>query len=141
MVTVDVDLTQLSDFSDEMPKIQEKGMNLTALDLLNRLKRKSPVDHGLLRQWFIASKSKDKVIIKSPAKYTVYQNYGTDTHMIKPKNKKALFWGQYNGKKPIMSKGHTVKGIKGKHFVENSIAEVQPRIQDHFKVAIREVLG
>ena len=135
MVTLDVDTSNLSEFGEAMPQIQQRGMELTAFDLINKLMRKSPVDHGLLKQWFIASKSKDKIIIKSPAYYAKFQNYGTKPHMIKPKNKKALHWdGKY------YSKGHMVKGIKGKHFVENSISEVKPRIEDHFKVAISEVL-
>lgn len=153
MVKVEVDLSNLSEYGDAMPKIQKRGMELTSLDLINKLMHKSPVDHGLLRQWFISSKSKDKVIIKSPAKYAAFQNYGTSAHMIRPKNKKALHWeGSMNmtfsgdnvsisGSKGGFSKGHMVKGITGKHFVENSIAEVKPRIENHFKVAIKEVLG
>ena len=136
MVQVDVDLSQYHDLGPNMKKVAEKGLNLTAQDMVGTLMKNSPVKHGLLKSWFIAEHSATSYTIKSPARYTAAQNWGS-THMIKPKSKKALHWG---GKPGYFSKGHTVT-IRGKHFVEDSIKEVKPRIDDHFKVAISEVLG
>ena len=136
MVTVDVDLSQYKEMGPRTKEINEKTLNLTAQDMVGTLMKNSPVKHGLLKSWFIAEHSATSYTIKSPARYTAAQNWGS-THMIKPKSKKALHWG---GKPGYFSKGHTVT-IRGKHFVEDSIKEVKPRIDDHFKVAISEVLG
>lgn len=134
MVQVDVDLSQYKEMGPRTKEINEKTLKLTAQDMVGTLMRNSPVKHGLLKSWFIAEHSATSYTIKSPAKYTAAQNWGS-VHMIKPKNKKALHWdGKY------FSKGHTVH-IRGKHFVERSIEQVQPRIAEHFKVAISEVLG
>jgi hypothetical protein len=134
MVQVSVDLSHLK--LDQMPQVAKRATNLTAQDLVGTLMKHSPVKHGLLKQWFIAEHSDLMYKIKSPAKSTAAQNWGS-THFIAPKSKKALHWG---GKPGYFSKGHTIT-IHGKHFVEDSISEVKPRIDDHFKVAISEVLG
>lgn len=153
MVIVDVDLSHLKRFGPAMPKIQQRGLQLVGMDLLKPLKRHSPVDQGLLRQWAIVSQSQSEVKIQSPAFYAKYQNDGTSPHMIRPKSKRALHWsGSMNmsitgnnisitGSKGGFSKGHMVGGIKGKKFVERSIQEVKPRIEQNFQVAINEVLG
>lgn len=136
MVQVDVDLSHLKNLGAGMPEVQKRGMELTALDLIGKLMRNSPVDHGLLKQWAITKRTSDSITIQSPAKYAAAQNYGTRPYMLKPKNKKALHWdGKY------FSKGHMMPARPGKHFVERSIEQVQPRISNHFKVAINEVLG
>ena len=106
----------------------QRGMNLTAQDLINNLMQNSPVDHGLLKQWAITSQSDTEIQIQSPAEYAVYQNYGTSAHWIEPVNKKALHWdGNF-------SKGHMVSGITGKHFVEDSIEATSTRIQEFFTI-------
>ena len=134
MVQVSVDLSHLK--LDQMPQVAKKATNLTAQDLVGTLMKNSPVKHGLLKSWFIAEHSDFIYKIKSPAKYTAAQNWGS-VHEIKPKNKKALHWG---GKPGYFSKGHMVH-IIGQHFVERSIEQVQPRIEKHFQVAINEVMG
>ena len=75
----------------------------------------------------------------------VGQNFGAKAHdiFISPKNKSALFWGEYDGKKPIMSKGHTVHipALPGKHFVEQSFEELQEFTPGFLMRAIEEVQG
>lgn len=133
---IEVDTSHLKPLGPAMPKVMQRGMELAGQDMLNALQRNSPVKHGLLRSWAIVEKGPTMVKIQSPAKYAAAQNYGS-THAVMPKNKKALHWG---GDPGFFSKGHVVH-IWGKHFVERSIAQVKPRIDDHFKVAISEVLG
>ena len=99
-------------------------------DMVRFLMMNSPVDHGLLKQWFISSMSDEESHIKSPAKYAVYQDQGTKPHMIKPVNAKALHW---DGK---FSKGHMVSGIKGKHFVDKSFNQVKPRLGSYLAKAL-----
>jgi len=142
MVQVDVDLSHLKNLGAGMPEVQKRGMELTALDLTAKLQKNSEipgklrVQHGVLKAWAPTKKSDSEYHVRSPAKYAAAQNWGS-THMIKPKSKKALHWG---GKPGYFSKGHSIT-IPAKHFVERSIEQVQPRISNHFKVAINEVLG
>jgi hypothetical protein len=128
MVSIDVDLSKYTDTAKLTKDAQRRGMKLTAQEMIRNLMQKSPVDHGLLRQWAITSQSDSEVRIQSPAKYAAYQNYGTVPHWIEPVNAKALHWDG------IFSKGHYVGGIEPKHFVEDSIEQTLPRIQEFFTI-------
>ena len=129
MVSVTLDLSQYEDISKLTKDAQRTGMRKTGQFMISQLMMRSPVDHGLLRQWAAVSQSDVEIVIRSPAFYAAYQNYGTRPHMIRPKNKKALHWdGKY------FSKGHMVSGIHGKHFVENSIQATQARIGEFFSI-------
>ena len=122
-----------------------KALSYAAQDMTRFLQENSPVDHGLLRQWAIQSLTDTEAHIKSPAEYAAAQNFGAKAHdiFISPKEKSALFWGAYDGKKPIMSKGHTVHipALAGKHFVEQSFEQLQPLVPGYFLKAFEEVQG
>ena len=105
-----------------------RGLDLTAQDLINNLMQNSPVDHGLLKQWAVTESDDLSRTVQSPAEYAAYQNYGTSAHWIAPTNKLALHWDGY------FSRGHMVSGIAGKHFVEDSIEQTMPRIQEFFTI-------
>ena len=115
-------------------------------DMTRFLMRNSPVDHGLLKSWFIESLSDERGVIKSPAFYAIYQDQGTKAHMIKPRNKKALHWmgtgnfyagGLYHSHGyGGFSKGHMVSGIKGKHFVDKSFNQLRPRMGGYLAKAL-----
>lgn len=115
-------------------------MELTAQDLIGKLMRYSPVDHGLLRQWAVTKRTTDSITIRSPAKYAGHVNYG---HSQQPGR---FVPGEWQGNKFRYKKGAKTgmvlkkSYVPGRKFVERSINEVQPRISNHFKVAIREVL-
>ena len=126
MVSVSVDLSQCVDLSNMTKEMQKEGMKKTSLDLINNLMRNSPVDHGLLKQWAVTSQSDLEITVQSPAIYAAAQNYGS-THFIAPKNKKALHWDGH------FSMGHEVT-IPAKHFVEDSIEQTMPRIQEFFTI-------
>lgn len=129
MVTVTVNLSDGLANLGELPKQTiTEGLQQTAQCLIGELMQKSPVDHGLLRQWAVTSQSDTEITIQSPAEYAAFQNYGTSKHFIKPVNAKALHWDGY------FSKGHMVGGITGKHFVEESIDATMPRIQEFFTI-------
>lgn len=134
-ITVELKTGKLTDKLSKGKEIQRLGLDYTTQGLISALMQNSPVDHGLLKQWFVASMTDDEATIKSPAIYANAQNYGS-SHMIMPKNKKALHWG---GDPGFFSKGHMVN-IKGKHFVETSIEQVQPQIPGFFLKAFHEVM-
>ena len=123
-----------------MPEVQKRGMELTAQDLIGKLMRNSPVDHGLLKEWAITKRTSDSIEIRSPAKYAAAVNYG---HRQQPGRFIPGVWkGNKFRYKPKSKTGMVLKKsyVPGGHFVERSIEQVQPRISNHFKVAIREVL-
>ena len=137
MVQVDVDLSQYHDLGPNMKKVAEKGLNLTAQDLVGTLQKNSPVDHGLLKSWFVESMTSDEAVIKSPAEYAEWVNDGTQPYTITPTSKKALYWE--GADHPVRVVHHP--GIKGRHFVEDSLNDVNGRLDGYFLKAISEVMG
>ena len=114
---------------------KRQGLEYAGQELIRVLMRNSPVDHGLLKMWHFTGFTEDSVTIQSPAEYTVYVNEGTRAHWIEPVNAKALHWdGNF-------SKGHMVGGIEGRHFVEDSIDDVESRLDGYFLKALQEALG
>ena len=139
MVQVSVDLSHLK--LDQMPQVVEKGLKLSALDLTRALQMNSPVDHGLLKQWVPTKESSTMYRIHSPAQYVGWVNYG---HSQRPGRFIPGSWKdgkfRYNPKSKtgmVLKKSH----VAGKKFVEKSIEQVKPRIEEHFQVAINEVMG
>ena len=145
MVSIEVDVNSSVGNLANMPRdIIERGLDLTAQDLINNLMVNSPVDHGLLKQWAVTESDDLSRTIQSPAEYAEYVNYGTSSHWIEPVNAKALHWEGtgmmyagglmhshgYGG----FSKGHFVGGIQARHFVEDSIDATLPRIQEFFTI-------
>ena len=138
-VTVSIDTTALTEklSPDKMNQAKQKGMKYASQELIRVLRRNSPVDHGVLKKWFIDSFSSDEVSIKSPAEYAQYVNDGTRPYTITPVNKKALYWN--GADHPVRVVHHP--GIKGRHFVEESISDVSGRLEGYFLRAISEVMG
>lgn len=54
-----------------------------------------------------------------PTNYALFVHFGTKSHRVAPKNKKALRWGGPNGF--IFSRGHEVSGIKADPFMTNAL--------------------
>ncbi|MBP5699549.1 MAG: HK97 gp10 family phage protein [Methanobrevibacter sp.] len=144
-ITIDIDRSQIGNLHNITKKTEAKALSYIAQDMLRFLQRNSPVDHGRLKAWAITSLTDEEAHIKSPAEYAAAQNYGS-THMIKPKNKKALHWitgysasyaSGHVSANGAFSKGHMIT-IKPKHFVERSFKDLEPRIPGHFLKALEE---
>ena len=134
-ITFDLDTSPIGKLPSKFKKAQAQGLKYAAQDMTRFLMQNSPVDHGLLRQWFIDSLTDTEAHIKSPAEYAIYQDQGTKAHMIRPVNAKALHWDGH------FSKGHMVSGIKGKHFVEQSFNQLTPLVPGYWMKALEEVQG
>ena len=134
-ITVEYDLTNIGKLPEKWQRAKAQGLNYATQDMVRFLMQNSPVDHGLLKQWFIESLDDEEAHIKSPAEYAIYQDQGTRPHMIRPVNAKALHWDGH------FSKGHMVSGIKGKHFVEQSFNQLTPLVPGYFLKALEEVQG
>ena len=136
-ITVDVDTSALTEklSPQQIQNVQRKGLEYAGQELIRVLMRNSPVDHGLLKMWHISEQSDSEIHIRSPARYAAWVNDGTQPHWIEPKAAKALHWDGH------FSKGHYVGGITGRHFVEDSISDVEGRLDGYFLKALSEVLG
>lgn len=136
-ISLDMDTSPLLEklAPNKVKEVNRLGLQYAGQEMVRTLMINSPVDHGLLKMWHFSEMSDDEVHIRSPARYAVYVNDGTQPHWIEPKNVKALHWdGNF-------SKGHYVGGITGRHFVEDSISDVEGRLDGYFLKALSEVLG
>jgi hypothetical protein len=141
MVTIDVDLSHLDKFGPKMKDIRTRGLDLVALDMQRTVDQLSPIDEGLLHKWAITDKSDDSRTIHSPARYVGFVNYG---HSQKPGRFIPGYWKDDHFEYvPGLKMGMVLKKshVPGQHFIEKAISNVTPRIDEHFKSAISEVLG
>lgn len=136
-VTVDIDLNGLSEKLHQFPEAKAKGLEYAAQEMVRVLMMNSPVDHGLLKSWFIDSIDDSEAHIKTPAKYASYVNDGTGPYVIEPVHAKALYWE--GADHPVKRVHHP--GITGRHFVEDSIDDVNGRLDEYFLKALSEVMG
>jgi len=141
-VTITVNKDKLPKLSSKMPLIKKKGLMYSAQGMIRNLMRNSPVDHGLLRQWFIWANSGDEIHIRTPAQYAKFVNDGTgvfgpyNTPIIHPSiGKKFAF--QVGGQ---MVYTRVIQGQKGQHFVEKSIEQTRGQLGNFMIKAVREVL-
>lgn len=146
-VTIDLEDEGLKDLSQMTKEIRRSVLKDATSDMVRFLMMNSPVDHGLLKSWFIEYMTDEESSIKSPAKYAIYQDQGTDPYIIRPKfsgvvaggllhnvGKRALFWS--GADHPVTMVHHP--GIKGKHFVEKSFNLVKPRMGGYLAKALEE---
>jgi len=138
-ITVEIDTSVLTEklSGDKLQQAKEQGMNYATQEMVRVLMQNSPVDHGLLKSWFVDSMSADEASIKSPAYYAKWVNDGTGPYTITPVNAKALYWD--GASHPVKVVHHP--GIQGRHFVEDSIEDVSGRLDGYFLKAMQEVLG
>ena len=137
--TIDINTSDLTTrlSPDKLTQAKQKGLEYSSQELVRVLMRNSPVDHGLLKSWFLDSLSSDEAVIKSPAEYAQWVNDGTQPYTITPTSKKALYWE--GADHPVRVVHHP--GIRGRHFVEDSLNDVNGRLDGYFLRAISEVMG
>ena len=137
--TIDIDTSDLTTrlSPDKLTEAKAKGLEYSSQELIRVLMRNSPVDHGLLKSWFVESMTSDEAVIKSPAEYAQWVNDGTQPYTITPTSKKALYWE--GADHPVKVVHHP--GIKARHFVEDSLNDVNGRLDGYFLRAISEVMG
>ena len=134
-ITFDLDTSPIGKLPSKLEQAKAKGLEYSAETMVRFLMQNSPVDHGLLRQWFIESIDDEEAHIKSPAEYAIYQDQGTRPYLIFPRNPKGyLFWE--GAEHPVKMVAHP--GIEAKHFVHNSFLELQPLAPGFFLKALEE---
>ena len=138
-VTVDIDMNGLTGklTSDNVAEVKRRGLEYSSQAMIRELMINSPVDHGLLKSWFLESIDDEEAHIKTPAEYAIFVNDGTGPYVIEPVNAQALYWG--GAEHPVKRVHHP--GIQGRHFVEDSMGAVEGQLDGFFLKALSEVLG
>ena len=147
-ITLEIDTSNIGKLPGRWEKAKAQGLNESAQTLVRFLMQNSPVDHGLLKSWFIESIDDEQAVIKSPAEYAIFVDQGTRPHWIEPVHAKALHWegtgtfyagGLYHSHGyGGFSKGHIVGGIQARHFVQQSLDELSPLAPGFFLRALEE---
>lgn len=134
-LTLEIDTSGIGKLPGKWQQAKARGLNESAQTLVRFLMQNSPVDHGLLKQWFIESMDDEQAVIKSPAEYAIYQDQGTSPYLIQSKRPGGyLFWE--GADHPVKTVHHP--GIKGKHFVQQSLDELSPLAPGFFLRALEE---
>ena len=134
-LTLEIDTSGIGKLPGKWQQAKARGLNESAQTLVRFLMQNSPVDHGLLKQWFIESIDDEEAHIKSPAEYAIYQDQGTSPYLIQSKRPGGyLFWE--GADQPVKTVHHP--GIKAKHFVQQSLDELSPLAPGFFLRALEE---
>jgi hypothetical protein len=134
-LTLEIDTSSIGKLPGRWEQAKARGLNESAQTLVRFLMQNSPVDHGLLKQWFIESIDEEQATIKSPAEYAIYQDQGTQPYMIQSRKPNGyLFWE--GADHPVKTVHHP--GIRAKHFVQQSLDELSPLAPGYFLRALEE---
>ena len=134
-LTLEIDTSGIGKLPGRWEKARQQGLRESAETMVRFLMQNSPVDHGLLKQWFIESIDDEQAVIKSPAEYAIYQDQGTRPYTIE-----SRWWNGYlyweGADHPVKTVHHP--GIKAKHFVQQSLDELSPLAPGFFLRALEE---
>ena len=120
-----IDTNELDKFAVEITKLDDKtkdnvqkvlnntGFNIEAQAKINLDRNKSVVTGHLRRGIATKIGNMEVTVHTSNIKYAPMVEYGTKPHIIKPKNKKALYWK--GAKHPVKSVRHP--GSRAKPFL------------------------
>ena len=134
-ITLEIDTSNIGKLPARWEQAKARGLNESAQTLVRFLMQNSPVDHGLLKSWFIESLDDEQAVIKSPAEYAIYQDQGTSPYLIQSKRPGGyLCWE--GADHPVKTVHHP--GIKAKHFVQQSLDELSPLAPGFFLRALEE---
>ena len=129
-----VELTELSEKSrDNIQKaVKKSAFNIESQAKRNLASNKSVVTGHLRRS--IATKMGDleATIHTSNVKYAVIVEKGSRPHIIRPKNKKALYWK--GAKRPVKLVNHP--GSKAKPYLEPAFESEKDKFIENLKEAI-----
>ena len=143
MIKINAD--ELNKFSVEIPKLYEKNETLVRQTVKNsafniqknaktNLTKNKSVATGHLRRGISTDiKGLEATIHTSNIKYAPGVEYGTKAHIIRPKNKRFLYWK--GAKHPVKQVNHP--GSKAKPYLIPAFEKVK----DQFLEKLREVIS
>lgn len=134
-LTLEIDTSNIGNLPSKWQQAKAQGLQESAETMTRFLMQNSPVDHGLLKSWFIESIDEEQATIKSPAEYAIYQDQGTQPYLIQSRKPNGyLFWE--GADHPVQVVHHP--GIRAKHFVQQSMDELAPLAPGYFLRAFEE---
>lgn len=134
-LTLEIDTSNIGNLPGRWQQAKAQGLQESAETMTRLLMQNSPVDHGLLKQWFIESIDEEQATIKSPAEYAIYQDQGTQPYLIQSRRPNGyLFWE--GADHPVQVVHHP--GIRAKQFVQQSMDELAPLAPGYFLRALEE---
>ena len=134
-LTLEIDTSNIGNLPSRWQQAKAQGLQESAETMTRFLMQNSPVDHGLLKSWFIESIDEEQATIKSPAEYAIYQDQGTQPYLIQSRRPNGyLFWE--GADHPVKTVHHP--GIRAKHFVQQSMDELAPLAPGYFLRAFEE---
>lgn len=134
-LTLEIDTSNIGNLPSKWQQAKAQGLQESAETMTRFLMQNSPVDHGLLKSWFIESIDEEQATIKSPAEYAIYQDQGTSPYLIQSRKPNGyLFWE--GADHPVQVVHHP--GIRAKHFVQQSMDELAPLAPGYFLRAFEE---
>lgn len=99
----------------------KRAVDRTRTDVQNEARRRVPVDTGRLRSSIVsrAENSGRKVgyVVGTNVNYAAAVEYGTAPHVIKPRNKKALYWP--GARHPVAQVNHP--GTRAQPFMRPAV--------------------
>lgn len=115
----------------------QEAVKLTALDVWGNVRENSPVDHGRLAgSWQMQRLSALQYRVSTAVKYAAWVNDGTGIYgsgqPITPKRARSLVF-EINGKTIF---ARSVKGQRGKKYVEKSIHQTEQRKNEFVSMAL-----
>ena len=143
MIKINAD--ELNKFSVETPKLYEKNEALVRQTVKNsafniqknaksNLTKNKSVDTGHLRRGISTDiKGLGATIHTSNIKYAPGVEYGTKAHIIRPKNKKVLYWK--GAKHPVKKVNHP--GSKAKPFLIPAFEKEKDQFLEKLKEGIK----
>ena len=134
-LTLEIDTSNIGNLPGRWQQAKAQGLQESAETMTRFLMQNSPVDHGLLKGWFIESLDEEQATIKSPAEYAICQDQGTQPYLIQSRKPNGyLFWEGADN--PVKTVHHP--GIQPKHFVQQSMDELAPLAPGYFLRAFEE---
>lgn len=100
----------------------KRAVDRTRIDVQNEARRRAPVDTGRLRSSIVSRSERSGrsvgYVIGTNVNYAAAVEYGTSPHVIKPVNKKALYWP--GARHPVAQVNHP--GTRPQPFLRPAIA-------------------
>ena len=130
-----LELIRLSNEVEEDVKkvVKNSAFNIQENAMSNLTKNKSVATGHLRRGVSTDIKGLEATIHTSNIKYAPHVEYGTKAHIIKPKNKKALYWK--GAKRPVKQVNHP--GSKAKPFLIPAFNQEKDQFLEKLKEVIK----
>jgi len=125
--------------NDEFQKALQKSVLVVEREAKKNIKSISLIDTGRLMNSITGQVKKNKGVVGSNVEYAAIHEYGgrTKPHVIRPKNKKGLFWPGVAH--PVKTVYHPGSKIKEKRYLRGALEKSRTRIQEYMDKATSNI--